>query len=76
MAVTEKYQGLKIGEKLAIVAIDKARSLGEKSIFLETNSKLVHAIKLYKKLGFKLKKYPKRETEHYQRADTYLVFEF
>ena len=76
MAVTEKYQGLKIGEKLALAAINKARALGQKSIFLETNSKLLPAIKLYKKLGFKSRQYPKRKSEHYQRADTYMVFEF
>ena len=76
MAVTEKYQGLKIGERLAIAAIKKARSLGEKSIFLETNSKLSVAIGLYKKIGFKNKPYPKKRSEHYQRADTYMVLDF
>ena len=76
MAVTEKFQGLKIGEKLALAAIDKARSLGVKSLFLETNSKLLPAIKLYKKLGFKPEKYPNSKSEHYQRADTYMLFEF
>jgi putative acetyltransferase len=76
MAVTEKFQGLKIGERLALAAINKAKSLGGKSIFLETNSKLLPAIKLYKKLGFEHKAYPKCKSEHYQRADTYMVLEF
>lgn len=73
MAVTEKYQGLKIGKKLADVAIDKARALGQRQIFLETNSKLKPALNLYKKLGFVDAPYPGGKSEHYQRSDTYMV---
>ncbi len=73
MAVTEKYQGLKIGRKLADAAIVKVKSLGEKSVFLETNSKLAPALNLYKKLGFKHVEYPSGKSEHYQRSDTYMV---
>jgi len=29
-----------------------------------------------KKLGFEQKAYPKRKSEYYQRADTYMVLEF
>ncbi len=73
MAVKEKYQGLQIGEKLADAAIVQAKSLGEQSIFLETNSKLTPALSLYKKLGFLQVDYPSGKSEHYQRSDTYMV---
>jgi len=52
MAVSEKYQGMKIGEKLALAAIEKAKNAGAKKIILETNWKLNKAVNLYKKLGF------------------------
>lgn len=52
MAVTEKYQGLKIGRKLAEAAILKAQQLNATSIILYSNTTLETAIALYKKLGF------------------------
>ena len=53
MAVTEKYQGLKIGQLLMVSCIDYAKNKGIKRIFLDSNTKLIPAIKLYNKLGFK-----------------------
>ncbi|KAM3114780.1 bifunctional helix-turn-helix transcriptional regulator/GNAT family N-acetyltransferase [Phormidesmis sp. 146-33] len=52
MAVTEKAQGKGIGWLLGQAAIRKARELGAKTIFLESNTVLEPAIKLYQKLGF------------------------
>jgi GNAT superfamily N-acetyltransferase len=52
MAVSEKAQGQKIGWKLGLATIEKARELGANKIYLETNSVLTPAINLYKKLGF------------------------
>ncbi|WP_372365526.1 GNAT family N-acetyltransferase [Candidatus Uabimicrobium sp. HlEnr_7] len=54
MAVTENAKGKQIGKKLAIAVIDKAKEIGTSSIFLETNSGLVPAINLYRKVGFKM----------------------
>lgn len=53
MAVSEKVQGQKIGWKIALATIEKAKDLGAKKIYLETNSVLAPAINLYRKLGFK-----------------------
>ena len=53
MAVSENFQGFGIGRKLAETAIDKARQMGVKRIYLEGNTKLEASIHLYKKLGFK-----------------------
>ena len=52
MGVIEKFQGKKIGEALALAAIQKAKSLEAKKIILYSNTKLAPAIALYKKLGF------------------------
>ncbi|ROH98894.1 GNAT family N-acetyltransferase [Chryseobacterium sp. G0240] len=53
MAVSPKAQGKKIGYLLGNSLIDKARELKAEKVFLETNSILVPAVKLYEKLGFK-----------------------
>ena len=52
MAVSPKFQGLKIGQLLAQKIIEKAKQIGVQKIFLITNSALIPAIALYKKLGF------------------------
>jgi ribosomal protein S18 acetylase RimI-like enzyme len=53
MAVDEKFQGLKIGKQLAEVAIEKVKEMKATKIILYSNTKLIPAISLYKKLGFK-----------------------
>lgn len=52
MAVSPKYRGLQIGFKLGEYFMQKAKELGAKRIWLESNRSLVPAISLYKKLGF------------------------
>lgn len=52
MAVSEASRGKGIGFLLGRAAIDKARNSGAESLYLESNTKLVPAIKLYQKLGF------------------------
>jgi N-acetylglutamate synthase-like GNAT family acetyltransferase len=53
MAVAENIQGHGIGRKLGEAAIEKAKSVGAKRIYLEGNTFLEASIHLYKKLGFK-----------------------
>ena len=53
MAVAPQAQGHQIGYRLGQVAIERARSNKAKLIFLETNSTLKPALRLYEKLGFK-----------------------
>lgn len=53
MAVTEEYQGLRIGQKLMNACIDFAGKKGVKRLFLDSNTKLTPAITLYNKVGFK-----------------------
>lgn len=54
MAVTETLRGRKIGKTLALAAIERARTLGAKALFLVTNSSLTPAVTLYRTLGFRV----------------------
>ena len=53
MAVSNKFQGKKIGRALAEAAIARARSSGAKKIILYSNTMLEPAIALYRSLGFR-----------------------
>jgi ribosomal protein S18 acetylase RimI-like enzyme len=53
MAVLQQYRGMGIGKKLLVYVIDYARKNDYKYLYLISNTKLVSAIKLYEKLGFK-----------------------
>jgi GNAT superfamily N-acetyltransferase len=66
MAVSPKEQGRSIGWLLGNAVIEKARALGAKQLYLESNSILKPAINLYYKLGFE--KVTGRETP-YERCD-------
>ncbi len=59
MAVSPKAQGKNIGFLLGRFVLEKARSLGARKVFLESNTLLKPAINLYHKLGFqKITGYP------------------
>jgi len=66
MGVSPKAQGLGVGYQLGKRIVEKAKEMGARTIFLESNTRLVPAINLYKKLGFV-------EIDHietpYQRCD-------
>lgn len=52
MAVSPLAQGNGIGLLLGQAVINKAKGLGAKNIYLETNDRLAPALRLYGKLGF------------------------
>ena len=52
MAVAPEVQGKQIVKKLCIYAVETARQLGAKRVYLESNTRLTPAIELYKKVGF------------------------
>jgi GNAT superfamily N-acetyltransferase len=52
MAVSEAARGAGIGERLGRAAIERASTLGARRLFLESNTVLEPAIRLYRKLGF------------------------
>ncbi|MBS1663940.1 MAG: GNAT family N-acetyltransferase [Bacteroidetes bacterium] len=53
MAVSPRAQGLGIGYLIGQACIDKARALGARRVYLESNTALKAAISLYHKLGFR-----------------------
>jgi ribosomal protein S18 acetylase RimI-like enzyme len=53
MAVDERFQGKKIGLALADAAIARANDNRAEKIFLYSNTRLVAAVNLYRKLGFR-----------------------
>lgn len=53
LAVSPKAQGKGIGILLCKAAVNKAKELGAKKLFLESNTLLKPAIHIYKKIGFK-----------------------
>ena len=52
MAVAPKAQGKKIGWLIGEAIKNKARLIGAKTLYLESNTMLMPAISLYRKLGF------------------------
>ena len=53
MAVADEAKGKGIGYLLGLAAVERARALGAKKLFLESNTRLEPAINLYQKLGFR-----------------------
>ncbi|WP_367752948.1 GNAT family N-acetyltransferase [Flavobacterium sp. WC2430] len=53
LGVNSDYQGLGIGRKLMVHCLDICKKSNAAAIILETNTKLLSAIALYKSLGFK-----------------------
>ena len=66
LAVGPKVQGKGIGVLLCEAVVNKAKELGGKRIFIESNTRLKPAIHIYHKLGFK--ELPEYHTT-YERGD-------
>lgn len=67
MAVTDGYQGLRIGQKMMYYAINFAGEHNIHRIFLDSNRSLTPAITLYHKVGFKEISVP--EDSPYERCN-------
>ena len=70
MAVDPMFRGRGIGRQLGAAIIDRARILGAKTIFLESNTILAPAISLYRKLGFVE---TERQPTPYARGNIHMV---
>ncbi|MGH6780961.1 MAG: GNAT family N-acetyltransferase [Solimonas sp.] len=70
MAVVSSHQHRGIGERLGAAGIAWACRNGATSVFLETNSRLAGAIRLYERLGFCHAVDP--SPTEYARADVYM----
>ena len=73
MGVKQGFQGLRIGQLLMEKALRKAEELNLDSLVLYTNHKLVQALNLYCKYGFRFKKL---ENPLVERATIKMVKEF
>lgn len=71
MYLNKNYQGRKLGYKLAVSAIDFAKSKGFKRIYLDSMTQYDKALRLYRSLGFK-------ETDRYndnEMADVFMLLD-
>ena len=74
MAVSPKFQGLKIGQQLMQYCIDFGKKKGWNELILYSNTKLKNAVYIYKKFDFKE---VKLETNSpYNRSDIKMVLTF
>lgn len=53
MAVADEFKGRGLGYLLGKAALHRARELGARRVFLDSNTSLTPALNLYRKLGFK-----------------------
>ena len=74
MAILPEFRGLKIGQQLIEYCIRFAKQKKWKSITLYSHKKLVPAINLYKKVGFR--EVPLEIDVHYERANIKMILEF
>jgi putative acetyltransferase len=72
MAVSPRLRGLGIGRRLLHHAIDRARSLGARSLFLGSSTKLPSAIHLYESIGFRHVPAEILPPMPYARADVFM----
>lgn len=70
MAVSPSHQGRGLGERLGRAVLEFARAEGATLVYLETNSALANAIRLYERLGFVHATRP--TPSEYARADVYM----
>jgi GNAT superfamily N-acetyltransferase len=70
MTVAQAHQRRGIGELLGGAGTAWARERGFRSVFLETNSRLGNAIRLYERLGFRHAPWP--HPSDYARGDVYM----
>lgn len=70
MAVATSHQRRGVGELLGRACTDWAAGQGACTVFLETNSRLDNAIRLYERLGFRHAPWP--APSDYARGDVYM----
>lgn len=72
MAVSPQLRGLGIGRRLLEHAIEQARLIGAKSLFLGSSSKLKNAVHLYESVGFRHVDPAELPPNPYSRADVFM----
>jgi DNA-binding MarR family transcriptional regulator len=73
MGVDETFRGLGAGKRLLEACIGEFHRRKGDMLFLESNSRLPTAVRLYEKAGFEMQ--PSiRPGSHYERADVYMIY--
>jgi putative acetyltransferase len=72
MAVSPQLRGRGIGRRLLQHAIAQARSIGARSLFLGSNTRLKDAVHLYESVGFRHVKPETLPPMPYSRADVFM----
>jgi putative acetyltransferase len=72
MAVADTVQGRGVGRKLMEASVAKARDLGAQELYLESNSRLEPAVRLYERMGFEHLLADQRPHSPYTRCDVYM----
>jgi ribosomal protein S18 acetylase RimI-like enzyme len=62
------------GRRLLAAAIDEFHRRGGRELFLESNSRLRTALRMYEQAGFVMQP-AIRPGSHYERADVYMVYQ-
>lgn len=74
MGVDETFRGLGAGKRLLDACIAEFHRRDGQMLFLESNSRLKPALRMYEKAGFVLQ--PSARTgSHYERADVYMIYQ-
>jgi putative acetyltransferase len=72
MAVLPAMRGLGVGRRLLMHAVEQAKVLGAKRLFLGSSSKLQNAVHLYESIGFRHVPAESLPPMHYARSDVYM----
>jgi len=73
MGVDETFRGMGAGRQLLAAAIEEFHRRGGNELFLESNSRLKTALRMYEQAGFVLQP-AVRPGSHYERADVYMRY--
>ncbi|MGH1365097.1 MAG: bifunctional helix-turn-helix transcriptional regulator/GNAT family N-acetyltransferase [Calditrichia bacterium] len=75
MGVYEKAQGKQIGKKLLDAAIEHARKMNARVVYLESSNRLKKALNLYLQSGFEFTPSSHTGISVYERADVFMKLE-
>jgi ribosomal protein S18 acetylase RimI-like enzyme len=75
LGVKRPFRGMHIGQRLVEAALEHAKSAGAQRIVLYTNSRLLAAYFLYRKLGFIKHPFPDGGPARYAKANTFMILE-